>query len=94
MRSEPVDPLDPDGTGLPNMRTVTLDELMGRNTAAEVLQRLHDHAMGRELMTKTEVTAATVVLRKLVPDLAQTAITGKDGGPVLMQAVVNVAISG
>lgn len=44
--------------------------------------RLYDHALGKNEMTQTQIKAAEIILRKLVPDLARTEHTGEDGGPM------------
>lgn len=57
-----------------------------------LLQRLNGFALeekdpqtGRPIqMTETQVRAASILLRKTVPDLAVTQHTGPDGGPVLI----------
>jgi hypothetical protein len=36
--------------------------------------------MGEDDVTPTQLKAAEIVLRKTLPDLARTEVTGKDGG--------------
>ena len=71
------DPLDPDGTGLPNMRYVTLSELRNEIDSKRILQRLQRHALGLEDMTVTEVTAARIALAKTMPDMKAVEHSGK-----------------
>ncbi len=49
--------------------------------------RLYDHALGKNEMTPTQIKAADILLRKLVPDLGRTEVTGADGGALIFQAI-------
>jgi hypothetical protein len=48
------------------------DETRARIQAGVLINRLHRHVMGEIEMTPTQVQAATVLLKKTLPDLAQT----------------------
>ena len=50
--------------------------------------RLYDHALGKNEMTSTQIKAADIILRKLVPDLSRTEVSGSNGGPVLQDLTV------
>ena len=41
--------------------------------------RLYKHAQGEIEMTQTQIKAAEILLRKMVPDLARTELSGPDG---------------
>lgn len=56
------------------------DEWRERIRVAGILQRLEKAAMGEGEVTPTQLKAAEIVLRKTLPDLARTEVTGKDGG--------------
>lgn len=57
--------------------------------------RLYDHALGNIEMSATQIKAADILLRKLVPDLSRAEHTGEGGGPVaLSMAVKFVAANG
>ena len=59
------------------------DEHRTKIANSQVLKRLIEHAEGTIDMTATQVTAATVLLRKVLPDLTSTTIDGDgEGGPV------------
>ncbi len=47
-----------------------------------VLNRVQAHAEGLNEMTSTQLKAAELFLRKTVPDLNRTELTGKDGGAI------------
>lgn len=49
-----------------------------------------DPASGKLIdMSKTQVSAAIALLRKTLPDLMSTELTGEDGGPVLTNLTVS-----
>lgn len=51
---------------------------------SKLMARLHDCALGEVEMTATQIKAAQIVLAKVVPDLARTEHTGKDGKDLTM----------
>lgn len=62
--------------------TVKLSEAWReRIRTAVILQRLERAALGETDVTATQLKAAEIVLRKTLPDLARTEVTGQDGGP-------------
>lgn len=46
-----------------------------------ILSRLEQAALGEIEMTPAALKAAEIVLRKTLPDLARTEVTGDEGGP-------------
>jgi hypothetical protein len=58
--------------------------------ATKIANRLEDHVHGRVELSSSQVTAALGLLRKVVPDLSATQITGQDGGPLIHKAVVEL----
>jgi hypothetical protein len=46
-----------------------------------ILSRLEQAALGEIEMTPSALKAAEIVLRKTLPDLARTEVTGDEGGP-------------
>jgi hypothetical protein len=57
------------------------EEWRERIRAAGILERLEKAAMGEVEVTQTQIKAAEIVLRKTLPDLARTEVTGNEGGP-------------
>lgn len=49
-----------------------------------LMNRLHDCALGHVEMTPPQIKAAQIVLAKVVPDLARTELTGKDGKDLVL----------
>lgn len=68
-------------------RKVELTETWKERIKASVLGlRLYQHSLGEVEMTATQIKAADILLKKLVPDLARTEVTGADGGAIVIQA--------
>lgn len=47
-----------------------------------LMGRLLSHAQGEVEMTSTQIKAADIILRKLVPDLARTELAGDPDAPI------------
>lgn len=63
------------------------DSWKAKIRASMLLNRLQDHAIGKVDMKSTQVKAADIVLRKMVPDLARTEMVGDGGGPLTVEIV-------
>jgi hypothetical protein len=67
------------------------DEVKARIQASQLINRLTAHALSDEpIMDASQVTAATKLLNKVVPDLKAVEVTGAEGGPL----EVNIVIGG
>ncbi len=64
------------------------DEVREKIRASQLVNRLEDHVLGEVEMTSTQVSAALGLLKKCVPDLSATELTGEDGGAVEMSLKV------
>jgi len=53
------------------------------------MKRLTDHALGKISMKSTQVKAADILLRKCVPDLQRTELTGANGDPIEIRSAKN-----
>lgn len=59
------------------LRKIALnDDWKARIRAGVIMDRLIKHVNGQISMEPTQVTAANILLRKIVPDLSATAVTG------------------
>lgn len=60
------------------------DDVRKKIKSSQLLNRLTNHALGKlkKPMDSSQVRAADCVLKKCLPDLAQTELTGKDGAPL------------
>ena len=69
-------------------RKVSLtDSWKAKIKASMLLNRLQDHALDKVDMSGTQIKAADIVLKKMVPDLAKHEHTGEDGGPLVVEIV-------
>ena len=65
----------PARTVRPNHNQKTRDKIQ----ASQLVNALTNHVLGKNDMSSTQVTAATVLLRKTLPDLTATELTGAEG---------------
>ena len=63
-----------------------------RGKATRLANRLDAHAMGEVEMTATQVRAAEILLKKLVPDLASVELTGNEDNPVAVSHAIKVPL--
>jgi len=64
------------------IRKTTLSETWkAKIQAGVILDRLVKHVNGEIEMTASQIKAADILVKKTVPDLARTEVTGKDGEP-------------
>jgi hypothetical protein len=63
------------------------DEIREKIRASQLVNALEKHVLGRRKMKPTQVAAALGLLKKCVPDLAQTTIANPDGSPVFGEIV-------
>ena len=63
------------------------DEIREKIRASQIVNVLENHVLGKRKLKQTQVTAALGLLKKCVPDLSRSEVTGKDGDPVQFQEV-------
>ena len=65
------------------------DEIRTKIQTSQLVNVLQNHALGQDdsEMTNTRMKAIEILLRKTLPDLTATEITGEDGGPVQIAAI-------
>lgn len=69
------------------IRKIEIDaEWRKRIQTGVLLKRLQDHVVGDVEMSATQLRAAEILLRKSIPDLSATELTGADNGPVQIAA--------
>lgn len=59
-----------------------IEEAREKIKTTQLINRLQDHALGEVELSPTQVRAVEILLKKRIPDLASTELTGADGGPV------------
>lgn len=73
---------------MPALNRRHLESTRARIQAAKLIDRLDAAAMGEIDLTPQQVRAIEILLKKTLPDLSATELSGADGGP--LQANVNV----
>lgn len=64
-------------------RKVTLTDAWKAKIQISVISgRLYDHLQGKNEMTPTQIKAADILLKKLVPDLNRAEVVGDEDKPV------------
>lgn len=58
------------------------EEWRKKISAGVLMSRLLKHVNGEIELTAAQVKSADILLKKIVPDLARTEVTGKDGAPL------------
>lgn len=53
-----------------------------------ILNALEQHVLGNRAMQQTQVTAAIALLRKVLPDLMSTSVTGDPTNPILHRVII------
>lgn len=69
----------------------TAEAIRARIQAGVIADRLTKHVLGKAKMRPSQVTAGLGLLRKCVPDLAQTEIAGAGGGEIIVKVVHQLA---
>lgn len=64
------------------IRKVLSDEWKERIKAGVIMDRLLKHVNGQIDLTRSQISAADILLRKIVPDLARSELTGADGNAI------------
>lgn len=60
----------------------TPDIVRARIQTTQLAKRLQDHAFGKVKMEPTQIRAAEILLKKALPDLQSTELTGPNGGGI------------
>jgi len=56
---------------------------------SQLINRLANHALGKNKMTNTQVRAAEILLNKSLPNLQSSELTGPNGGPVQTESKID-----
>jgi hypothetical protein len=63
------------------------DEHRGKIRITAILNYLDEHLAGKREMSTTQVNAANILLRKVMPDLAAVQHSGEGGGPMKVEFI-------
>lgn len=73
-------------------RTFRDDVLFERTRAkivnSHIVNHLISHVLGKKDMLPSQVTAGLGLIKKILPDLQATELSGPDGGPVIPSIVI------
>jgi hypothetical protein len=75
------------GRGRPR-GVVLSQEHRGKIKSVAILNALQEHVLGTRAMQQTQVTAAVALLRKVLPDLSQTSVTGDPNNPIEHRVII------
>ena len=62
--------------------------------ATLLVKRLQDHAMGELELTREQIKAIEILLKKTLPDLSSVELTGDAENPVKVQGVIELVRPG
>jgi len=73
---------------------VLYEEVREKISNSRIVNRLIDHILGEKgvELSPSQVTAGLGLLKKVVPDLSATELSGPDGGPVVPSLVIGEAV--
>jgi hypothetical protein len=64
------------------------NEHRGKIKTAAILKALEEHTLGLRKMSQTQITAGVALLRKVMPDLHSTTVTGDADNPITHRVIV------
>jgi hypothetical protein len=64
------------------------DEHRHKIGISNLVTYLEDHVAGKREMSATQVQAANILLKKVMPDLAAVTHSGEDGGPMKVEFII------
>lgn len=62
------------------------DEVRSKIQASQLVNRLQNHANGKLDLSATQIRAAEILLKKSIPDLTATELSGPGGLPIEIEA--------
>ena len=69
------------------------DDVKRKIKTSQLINRLTDHALSDSpIMDASQVNAARALIAKVIPDLKAVEVTGEDGGPVKVEAIVRKVV--
>lgn len=67
------------------LRPQHTQEIREKIRASQLINRLQGHVDGEVELSATQVRAAEILLRKSVPDLSSTELSGPNGAPIAIE---------
>lgn len=72
----------------PPVNALMTNEHRAKIKSSQILNALQEHVLGKRAMQQTQVTAAVALLRKVMPDLSQTTMTGDPNNPIEHRVII------
>ncbi len=72
------------------LRTMHQDEVRAKIKTSQLINRLENHALGKLELSKTQIKAIEVLIRKTLPDLSAVTLKGDPDNP--LQSVTMVEL--
>jgi hypothetical protein len=63
-------------------------EHRGKIKASLIINALQEHTLGRLKMSQTQITAGVALLRKCLPDLNATSVSGDPANPITHRVII------
>ena len=72
------------------LRSKHQDEVRTKIQTSQLINRLQDHALGEDELSPTRIRAIEVLLKKTLPDLTATEISGDADAPLQTELTVKI----
>ena len=72
------------------LRSRHQDEVRTKIQTSQLINRLQDHAIGGAELTPTQIKAVEILLRKTLPDLSATEISGDEDAPLQTELTIKL----
>lgn len=59
------------------------EEMRSRIDANRLVKRLQDHVLGDGILSESQIRAAGILLKKVIPDLATVTVAGDENNPLV-----------
>jgi hypothetical protein len=69
------------------LRIMHSNEVRAKIQVSQLINRLNDNALGKIELTQGQIKSIEILLRKSIPDLSATELTGANGGAIQTQAL-------
>lgn len=71
---------------------MNIEEARKKIQTTQLINRLQNHAYGKNEMTPTQVRAVEILLKKSIPDLSAITLAGEGGDGAILHRIENVII--
>lgn len=71
---------------------ILFEEVRAKIQGSQIVNSLVSHALGKKDLNPSQVTAGLGLLKKILPDLQATQLTGADGGAIQTEAITRTIV--